>query len=538
MNKITVRSSLLGVLVLFATMLLVGAGLGMFAIKQSNQTTALVHEVTSQVILINDSYKDTTRVRTALTRGYSALRENGTKEAQEVALASSRKSRQKAADFLDAYAKGEAYEGEDPELKKTLIGAGKTLFATLDKAHDALSRDDATAYSEINIKELTPTGAAFSAALEKYQKQSDDQVNDLLARRASDYKIVMWLVVAGLVGAAALVVAVHLFLRKVVLLPLERAVSLLDQVAQGDLTAHIDESGDNEIARLLRAIQRMQQDLRNTVSRVRAGADVISTGSHELAAGNMELSSRTETQASSLEETAASIEELTSTVRQNSENAQHARTLVEGASATAAQGGDVMQQVVSTMNDINDASRKIVDITGVIDGIAFQTNILALNAAVEAARAGEQGRGFAVVATEVRNLAQRSAAAAKEIKVLIDDSVQKIQLGTNLVEQAGTTMTTLVGDVHQVTQIVGEIAVASREQSEGIDQVNQAVAQMDQVTQQNAALVEEAAAATQSLQDQAAELQQTVSVFRVGDAGVPARGARSRSSGGNQLALR
>ena len=250
-------------------------------------------------------------------------------------------------------------------------------------------------------------------------------------------------------------------------------------------------------------------------TRVRGGAEAINRGSQELAAGNMELSARTETQASSLEQTAASIEELTGTVKQNSENAQHARGLVDGASSTAAQGGEVMQDVVSTMNAINDSSKKIVDIIGVIDGIAFQTNILALNAAVEAARAGEQGRGFAVVATEVRSLAQRSSQAAREIKLLIDDSVGKIALGTSLVERAGATMNTLVGDVRQVTQIVGEIATASREQSDGIDQVNQAIAQMDQVTQQNAALVEEAAAATQSLQDQAGELARTVSVFKI-----------------------
>ncbi|TFW28054.1 methyl-accepting chemotaxis protein [Duganella callida] len=534
MNKVTVRSSLLGVLVLFAAMLVVGAALGMYAINQSNRTIALVHQVTSQVIVINDSYKDTTRVRTAMMRAYTALRENGTKEFKDTAVASARKSRQKAADYLETYAKGAAYEGEDPALKKELIDSAKALFAVLDKTIDALAKDDAALYSEVNIKELTPSGAAFSAALDKFEKQSDDQVNALLERRAGEYRVVMWLVALGLIGAAALVIGVHLFLRKVVLLPLERSVDLLDQVARGDLTAHIDESGDNEIARLLKAIQRMQKDLLSTVARVRNGADVINTGAQELAAGNMELSSRTETQASSLEETAASIEELTSTVKQNSENAQQARALVEDASATAAQGGEVMQQVVSTMNDINDASRKIVDITSVIDGIAFQTNILALNAAVEAARAGEQGRGFAVVATEVRNLAQRSASAAKEIKVLIDDSVQKIQLGTNLVEQAGSTMSTLVGNVHQVTTIVGEIAVASREQSEGIDQVNQAVAQMDQVTQQNAALVEEAAAATQSLQDQASDLQQTVSVFKINQAGVA--GAARRP--GTQLALR
>ncbi|NGZ83022.1 methyl-accepting chemotaxis protein [Duganella aceris] len=517
MNNITVRASLMGVLLLFAAMLLAGAGLGIYAINQSNQSIALVHEVSSQVILINDSYKDTTRVRTAMMRAYTALMENGSKEAKDTAVASAKKSRQKSADFLSGYAKATAYDGLDPELKKTLVDAGGALLLVLDKTIEALDRGDAAAYSTLNLKELTPTGAAFSAALEKYQKVSDDQVNALLDRRAAEYKIVMWLVALGLLGAVGLVLGVHLMLKKVVLSPLQRAVTLLDQVARGDLTAHIKESGDNEIARLLQAIERMQQDLLSTVSRVRNSAEVINTGAQELAAGNMELSSRTETQASSLEETAASIEELTSTVKQNSENAQHARGLVEGASATASKGGEVMQQVVATMTDINDASRKIVDITGVIDGIAFQTNILALNAAVEAARAGEQGRGFAVVASEVRNLAQRSAAAAKEIKVLIDKSVEKIQLGTDLVQQAGTTMSTLVGNVHQVTQIVGEIAVASREQSDGIEQVNQAIAQMDEVTQQNAALVEEAAAATASLQEQAGELAQTVSLFKIDD---------------------
>jgi|GEM_PF-1555876 len=534
MNNVTVRASLMGVLLLFTAMLLAGAGLGIYAIKQSNHSIALVHEVSSQVILINDSYKDTTRVRTAMMRAYSALMENGSKEAKDTAVASAKKTRQKSADYLASYAKAPVYEGLDPALKKSLVDAGNTLLAVLDKTIDALDRGDAAAYSVVNVKELTPVGAAFSAVLEKYQKVSDDQVNELLDRRAAEYQIVMWLVAFGLLGAVGLVVGVHLMLKKIVLSPLERAVTLLDQVARGDLTAKIDESGDNEIARLLNAIQRMQQDLLSTVSRVRGSAEVINTGAQELASGNMELSSRTETQASSLEETAASIEELTSTVKQNSENAQHARDLVEGASNTASKGGEVMRQVVTTMTDINDSSRKIVDITGVIDGIAFQTNILALNAAVEAARAGEQGRGFAVVASEVRNLAQRSAAAAKEIKVLIDNSVEKIALGTALVQQAGTTMSTLVDNVHQVTQIVGEIAVASREQSDGIEQVNQAIAQMDEVTQQNAALVEEAAAATASLQDQAGELAQTVSLFKIDD-NQPARPAGRAARG--RLAL-
>ncbi|HEX5344211.1 MAG TPA: methyl-accepting chemotaxis protein [Duganella sp.] len=533
MKNITVKTSLLGVLVLFAVMLLVGAGLGIFALQQSNRSIAEVHQIATQVITINDAYKDTTRTRSALTRGYAALKESDNKTERDSALASAKKSYQRTLDFLDKFDQSPNYPGQDAQLKKELVDAGRKLSAVLERASAALAKDDTAAYSAINAGELTPTGAAFSTLLEKFQKLADDEVNSLTERRAGEYTVVMWLVALGLLIALAVVLGAHLLLRSTVLLPLEGAVAQLDRVASGDLTAQIDADGDNEIQRLLKAIQRMQRDLLSTVSRVRQGADVIHTGAQELAAGNMELSSRTETQASSLEETAASIEELTSTVKQNSDNAQHARQLVDGASATAAQGGEVMQQVVSTMNDINDASRKIVDITGVIDGIAFQTNILALNAAVEAARAGEQGRGFAVVATEVRNLAQRSAAAAKEIKVLIDDSVQKIQLGTNLVEQAGATMTTLVGDVHRVTQIVGEIAVASREQSEGIDQVNQAVAQMDQVTQQNAALVEEAAAATQSLQDQADGLQQTVSVFKLGD-GAAAVDSRM----GGRLALR
>ncbi|MYM36974.1 HAMP domain-containing protein [Duganella sp. FT94W] len=532
MNKVTVRASLLGVLVLFTIMLLAGAGLGIFALQQSNKSIAMVHGIAKQVITINDAYKDTTRTRSAMTRGYAALKEGDDKATRDSALASAKKSYVRTLEFIDKFEKAPELPGQDAQLKKELVESGRKLSAVLERGSAALANDDTAGYSAINSKELTPVGANFSSLLEKFQKQGDEQINDLADSRASEYAVVMWLVALGLLIALGVVFGAHLMLRSTVLRPLEGAVEQLNRVASGDLTVHIDANGDNEIQRLLRAIERMQSDLLSTVSRVRNGADIINTGSQELAAGNMELSSRTETQASSLEETAASIEELTSTVKQNSENAQQARSLVEGASATAAQGGEVMQQVVATMNDINDASRKIVDITGVIDGIAFQTNILALNAAVEAARAGEQGRGFAVVATEVRNLAQRSASAAKEIKVLIDDSVQKIQLGTNLVEQAGTTMTTLVGNVHQVTQIVGEIAVASREQSDGIDQVNQAVAQMDEVTQQNAALVEEAAAATQSLQEQAAELQQTVSIFKINE------GAAAPRRAGHQLALR
>jgi methyl-accepting chemotaxis protein len=536
MKNIMVRTSLLAVLLLFTAMILVGAALGIFALRQANQAMDTMYHVSTQVMTINDAYKDTTRTRSALTRAYTTVKDAGSQADRDSALASAKKSSQRTLDFLNVFEQAPAFADQDLALKKGLVDAGRAQSAVLERAAAALAQGDAASYTTINTKELTPTGAAFSAQLEKFQKQSDAQMTTLVATREKEFSMVMWLVAAGVVAALVLVAGVHILLRAVVLIPLERAVSLLDQVARGDLTARIEETGDNEIKRLLQAIGRMQRDLLSTVTRVRRGADVINLGSQELAAGNMELSSRTETQASSLEETAASMEELTSTVRQNADNAQQARTLVEGASTTAVKGGAVMQQVVSTMNDINGSSRKIVDITSVIDGIAFQTNILALNAAVEAARAGEQGRGFAVVASEVRNLAQRSAAAAKEIKVLIDQSVHNIQLGTDLVEQAGSTMRTLVENVHQVTTIVGEIAVASREQSEGIDQVNTAIVQMDQVTQQNAALVEEAAAATQSLQDQADELTQTVSIFKIG-ADAAAAAAPARQGERQRLAL-
>jgi methyl-accepting chemotaxis protein len=292
------------------------------------------------------------------------------------------------------------------------------------------------------------------------------------------------------------------------------AADIAGKIAQGDLTTTVA-TKPNDATSMLFAIKTMRDSLTNIVGRVRAGTDTIATASSQIAAGTLDLSSRTEEQAGALEETSSSMEELTSTVKQNADNARQANSLAASASKVASQGGAVVSKVVDTMGEINESSRKIVDIIGVIDGIAFQTNILALNAAVEAARAGEQGRGFAVVASEVRTLAQRSAAAAKEIKVLISDSVSKVDTGTKLVDQAGTTMHEIVESVKRVSDIMREIETAATEQTTGIQQINQAILQMDQVTQQNAALVEETAAASESMQRQASSLSQVVSVFKL-----------------------
>jgi methyl-accepting chemotaxis protein len=311
---------------------------------------------------------------------------------------------------------------------------------------------------------------------------------------------------------------------------MQHAVVVADKLAAGDLTSDVYPQGNEETTQLLNALARMQASFAGIVGNVKANAERVATASAEIAQGNQDLSGRTESQASALEETAASMEELSSQVKHNANNARQANQLAASASTVAVRGGEVVSRVVDTMKEINHSSRKIADIIGVIDGIAFQTNILALNAAVEAARAGEQGRGFAVVASEVRSLAGRSADAAKEIKSLINASVERVEQGTMLVDEAGTTMTEVVDSIRKVSDLVSEISSASNEQSAGVAQVGEAVTQMDQVTQQNAALVEQMAAAASSLKSQAVELVQTVAVFNLGaNAGVFRTNVRSPS---------
>jgi methyl-accepting chemotaxis protein-2 (aspartate sensor receptor) len=403
---------------------------------------------------------------------------------------------------------GKAAEGE-------LLSSFNLFADALQSMMSALEKGDAAAYLSLKNTKAGAASGAFSQRLSAFADNITAYSEELVGSARSQSATMAIVYVALAVVILAVWLGAFLFMNRVVLRPLRAVSDSFDKIAAGDLTVRVEVESTNEIGTLMAAVKRMQESLARTVTTVRRGVDEINVGSREISAGNTDLSSRTEEQAASLEETAASMEELASTVKQNADNARQANQLAASASDVAERGGSAVSEVVSTMQGISASSRKISEIVSVIDGIAFQTNILALNAAVEAARAGEQGKGFAVVAGEVRSLAQRSAQAAKEIKGLIEDSVTKVGAGSQQVERAGATMQEIVASVKRVTDIMGEISAASEEQSSGIDQVNRAVSQMDEVTQQNAALVEEAAAAAGSLQEQAQRLAEAVAVFKV-----------------------
>src|SRR5471030_1791558 len=487
------------------------AGLGIYQMAKvyAGANYANINTVPS-LLALDEAFGSVSRLRVQIWQ-YIALKDPGTKAEMETAMSG---AHAKIIEAFNKYEKEDLSNDNDKALLTTdrnalaaydvLLGNVKAL-AKEDKADEA--RDLALANKAVSTKLADVIDAHRQYNAELGKKDAEDAAATLTHAN--------WIAITIASAVIAAVAGMGLILTRKLVTSLKEAVKIAQTVAAGDLTYNIVVTSKDETGQLLQALKEMNDSLAVIVGQVRTGTDTIATASGQIASGNLDLSSRTEQQASSLEETASSMEELTSTVKQNAANAQQANDLAESASDVALKGGAVVSQVIHTIGSIDESAKKIVDIIGIIDGIAFQTNILALNAAVEAARAGEQGRGFAVVASEVRNLAQRSAAAAKEIKGLISDSVEKVETGSAQVALAGATMAEVVGSVRRVTDIMGEISRAGEEQRAGIAQVHDAVAQMDQVTQQNAALVEQAAGAAEALQEQAAELAQVVHIFNL-----------------------
>jgi methyl-accepting chemotaxis protein len=518
MNNLKIGTRLaVGFMAIVALMILVAA-IGVTRLSALNaNTSVIVNDRVPKVEMVNDVIEELNR-SARFTRNMLLMADKAQIIREEESL---KKARAKIAETMPKLEKSL----QDPKgvaLFKEVSEVRAKYLPLIDRFLKDINEGRPEAAKQVLFVELRPVQLAYFDSLHKLETFQKELMNKAAKESEEEYNTARILMLSLAGGALLLALFVAIAITRSITRPLNDAVKIAETVASGDLTSRIEVRSKDETGQLMQALKNMNESLVSIVGQVRTGTDTIATASAQIASGNQDLSSRTEQQASSLEETASSMEELTSTVRQNADNARQANQLAVTASDIAVKGGTVVSQVVDTMDAINTSSKKIVDIISVIDGIAFQTNILALNAAVEAARAGEQGRGFAVVAAEVRNLAQRSASAAREIKGLIDDSVEKVESGSKLVADAGTTMQEIVGSIQRVTDIMGEITAASVEQSDGIEQVNQAIVQMDQVTQQNAALVEEAAAAAESLQDQAKNLVDVVSVFRTGQGQVSA----------------
>ncbi|MFK4445719.1 methyl-accepting chemotaxis protein-1 (serine sensor receptor) [Caballeronia udeis] len=510
----TIKGRLGIAMALLGLLLIVIGGLGLWGMSRGNDTTrGLFMNQMPSAVAAGNAEMFTARERLSFDRAALLAGKPGA----ETAIGTGATMRARADKEWATYAALPQGPGEH-KLAEDFAAKRLELQKLLDDGYANIRANDtdkivASAEAmQVAFRQLSTIGDG----LRKYQFDSAKSDYDNSQETFVDFRIIG--IASILVGLAAAIFS-WLSLRRSIGRPLDEALAQFDAIAAGDLRRELIVTSRDEMGQLLSGLAKMQASLVNTVRTVRSGSESIASATKQIAAGNIDLSSRTEEQASALQQTASSMDELTGTVKQNADNARQASSLAANASEIANKGSTVVSQVVVTMGDINQSSTKIADIITIIEGIAFQTNILALNAAVEAARAGEQGRGFAVVAAEVRSLAQRSSAAAKEIKELINTSVSRVQTGTTLVGDAGRTMNEIIGAVQRVTDIMGEIAAASAEQSSGIEQVARAVTQMDEVTQQNAALVEEAAAAAQSLEDQAGALKEAVAVFQLDERG-------------------
>ncbi|MGO4475229.1 methyl-accepting chemotaxis protein [Massilia sp. 2TAF26] len=510
-KQLTIKTRLILVIVLLGLELIVGATVGLLSLGHANDQLHSLYD--DRMVCLGQLDRIVRRLNLNQLAAAEAL--NADPGAVPALLENIARNKV----FIDEQWK--AYSGtrmteREKELAAGFVRArGRFVGEALQPAVEALRARDMERAKALVQGPMIALFVPVRTAVDGLIQLQLDEAGRASTESQSTYEIVRLVCLGGMAFGLVLAGVVGAMLIRGIVVPLEEAVRVAGAVAGGDLTQSIAVTAQDETGRLMRALNEMNRGLASLVGRVRGGTDTIATASGQIAAGNLDLSSRTEEQAASLEQTASSMEELTATVRQNADNARQANALALSASEVANRGGAVVAEVVGTMGAIDASATRIADIIGVIDGIAFQTNILALNAAVEAARAGEQGRGFAVVAGEVRNLAQRSAAAAREIKALIDDSVRQVRHGSTLVDRAGSTMQEIVGSVGRVTGIMGDIMAASQEQAAGIEQVNQAIAQMDQATQQNAALVEQASAAAQALREEADSLAAAVQAFRL-----------------------
>ncbi|KNC93140.1 methyl-accepting chemotaxis protein [Trabulsiella odontotermitis] len=521
-KRIKVITLLITVLFVLGAMQLFSAGIFVKALNNDKNNFSVAQLSNENVAAFTDAWVSLNQARVTLNRGMLRLQSsmgtqiNGGQLSELVKTANDLLAEAKG--HYDRYHELPNTPGLDKNLTESLETQYGIYSATLARMTVLLDQGKLEDMFKENAEQKQQ---AMQKSYREWRAMQTQLTNAGIEDNNNDYSRILWILVTIMVIVVVAIVASWVAMQRVLLKPLHQVMEHIRAIAAGDLTHPIDADGSNEMALLAGNVREMQQALAKTVTIVREGADTIYTGAGEISAGSNDLSSRTEQQAASLEETAASMEQLTATVKQNADNARQASGLALTASKTAQKGGDVVDGVVRTMDEIARSSGQISQITSVIDGIAFQTNILALNAAVEAARAGEQGRGFAVVAGEVRTLAQRSAQAAKEIKGLIEDSVERVSTGSTLVHEAGETMAEIVNSVTRVNDIMAEIASASDEQSRGIDQVGQAIAEMDRVTQQNASLVEESAAAAAALEEQSARLNETVAVFKIPRSNAP-----------------